>query len=33
MSINGRKAVEENFNSSSIIKKMIGVYEMVVKSI
>lgn len=30
MSINGRKAVEENFNSSSIIKKMIGVYENVI---
>jgi glycosyltransferase involved in cell wall biosynthesis len=30
MSINGRKAVEENFNSSTIIKKMIGVYESTV---
>lgn len=30
MSIKGRKAVEENFNSSVIIKKMIGVYESTV---
>lgn len=30
MSLNGRKAVEENFNSSAIIKKMISVYESTV---
>jgi len=33
MSQNGRKAVEEKFNTSILIQKMIGIYKMIVKSI